>query len=162
MKKSIFILMSVLCLHAPIRAQVQPQSAINNEIKQMEKSLLSLINHERAKLGLSHLIPSTLLANIAKAHSEDMAQGRVPFGHEGFDKRTEALKKYEQHTSFGENVAYFHHVEQPLVAAVNGWMKSKPHRENILGDYHETGVGIAYDRKGKCYITQVFSKKISR
>lgn len=37
-------------------------------------------------------------------HSKDMAEGRVPFGHHGFNNRCKKVKFY--HRSMAENVAY--------------------------------------------------------
>jgi uncharacterized protein YkwD len=39
-------------------------------------------------------------------------------------------------------------------------MDSPPHRKNILGDFKETGIGIAYSKEGKCYLTQLFAKRM--
>ena len=41
--------------------------------------------------------------------------------------------------------------------AVNGWMNSKGHRENILkASYDRTGIGVAVAEDGKVYFTQNF------
>ena len=48
----------------------------------------------------------------------------------------------------GENVAY----GQPSVAEVmRSWMDSRPHRENILGDFTEIGVAVEYAEDGTPY-----------
>lgn len=130
-------------------------------ISKMEIALFKLINDQRIKHRLKSLNNSTILSSLAKLHSTNMAQGLVDFGHDGFEDRAREIKSYELHMAFGENVAYFHHVENPLGAAIHGWMNSQHHRENILGDFDETGIGIAYDIQGKCYITQLFAKKRS-
>jgi uncharacterized protein YkwD len=40
--------------------------------------------------------------------------------------------------------------------AVDGWMDSPGHRENILSGYHSEGIGIAITPEGKVYVTQNF------
>ena len=39
---------------------------------------------------------------------------------------------------------------------VDGWIKSPGHRQNIVGRYNLTGIGIVRDRAGKLYYTQLF------
>lgn len=40
-------------------------------------------------------------------------------------------------------------------------MKSQGHKENILGDFEESGIGVAISKDGKFYITQLFAKRKS-
>jgi uncharacterized protein YkwD len=130
-----------------------------NVIETQEMKIIELINQERAKKGLKLLSHFSTLTHHARQHSYSMACGEVNFGHDGFDKRAQAVIKMGQHKGFGENVAYCHNVQDPLSLSVANWMKSKGHRENILGDYDETGVGISYDDEGRFYVTQLFAKR---
>ena len=92
---------------------------------------------------------------IARKHSEDMASGRIGFGHEGFDKRNAMANKVIKHMhDFAENVAYG---PTTGTAVVNLWKKSPGHRRNMLGHYKYIGIGIAKDRQGRIYYTQVFA-----
>lgn len=124
-----------------------------------ESILANMINQERAQHRLSNLSISEVLAVVARKHSDNMAKQKVKFGHGGFDERANTIRKYGIHVAFAENVAYFYNTHNPLLEAVKGWMESPGHRENILGQYDDTGVGIAYDKTGKCFITQLFAKK---
>ncbi|MBA2369951.1 MAG: CAP domain-containing protein [Candidatus Protochlamydia sp.] len=63
--------------------------------------------------------------------------------------------------SFGENVAYSENYADPVKIAIDGWMKSQGHKENILGDFEESGIGVAISKDGKFYITQLFAKRKS-
>ena len=161
----LFILSSLPAASPKKLKKIQPTYARtayvpdHSEVVKMELLLIGLINDVRAQHRLKPLIQSNLLTSAAQIHSANMAKGAVSFGHDGFDKRATEIRKHGIHNSFGENVAYSHHIEKPLEAAVQGWMKSPGHRENILGDYNETGIGIAFDAQGKCYITQLFAKK---
>jgi uncharacterized protein YkwD len=128
------------------------------EIQAMEVRILRLINTERSKHGLASLSVWNVLGYYAYKHSQDMADGREQFGHHGFEKRAEAIKKYRRHTALGENLAYCYLYEDPLQVAVDEWMHSNGHRKNILGDFQETGIGIVYSKEGYCYITQLFAK----
>lgn len=44
------------------------------------------------------------MIKLALEHSKDMAEGRVPFGHQGFDNRVARFPIIR--SSAGENVAY--------------------------------------------------------
>lgn len=130
-----------------------------SEIRTMEKKLMTLVNKERDKHSLSPLVELDMLSKCAKKHSQNMAEGRVKFGHDGFEDRVKAVQKYARHNALGENVAYTYYIEHPLKTAVDGWMKSPSHRENILGDFQETGIGIVVSSEGRYYMTQLFAKK---
>ena len=39
---------------------------------------------------------------------------------------------------------------------VDNWLKSPDHKENIEGPYTLSGIGIAADRNGALYFTQIF------
>ena len=132
----------------------------DREIEHLEKQLIELINKERKKEGLSALKEWTVLTKIARKHSQNMAAKKVAFGHDGFDDRFDESRKKGSVKKFGENVAYSYNVKNPLQTAVQSWMNSSSHRKNILNkEYTETGIGIAYDKKGKFFVTQLFSKR---
>ncbi len=132
------------------------------EIAGQEEKVVSLINAVRVKFHLPELVMKKNLCKTAKGHSINMASGKVEFGHAGFDKRARDLFQLGQHEAFGENVAYTYLMEDPLMASLEGWMNSQGHRENILGDFNETGVGIAFSKQGRCYITQLFAKTVQK
>lgn len=69
------------------------------------------------------------------------------------------MQKMATLLSFAENVAYNHYYDDPVKVAVDGWMKSAGHKKNILGDFEETGVGVAISKEGQFYITQLFAKR---
>ena len=132
----------------------------SREICCLEERLTQLVNNERCKRGLIVLCSSKALAKTAKGHSKNMADGRVAFGHGGFDKRAQPLMQKGCHIAFGENVAFCYLMQDPLKTAVDLWMRSPEHRKNILGDYNETGMGIAYNKDGRCFMTQLFAKRL--
>lgn len=127
------------------------------DIAEMETQLVDQINAERTKKGLAILRTWKPLCKIARMHSENMAKKKVPFGHQGFDERAQALHERCPLKTFGENVAYSMNVKDHLLSAVTGWMNSPPHRKNILGNFEETGIGIAFAPDGSFYATQLFA-----
>ena len=126
-----------------------------------EKTLHQMVNKERKKNGLAPLVVWDVLSDYAKQHSLKMASGQVAFGHTGFKDRSKVIHKHSKCHSVGENVAYCFLIQDPLQTSLDLWMKSPDHCENILGDYCESGIGIAYNKEGYCYITQLFSKRVS-
>jgi uncharacterized protein YkwD len=123
----------------------------------MEDDILSLINTFRKKQGLAALQMNDDIADAARRHSKDMATGRVPFGHDGFDERTgDLIKKLKPANAAAENVAYG---AQSAGQVVDMWLHSKGHRKNIMGNYNLTGIGIAKGRDGTYYFTQIFIHK---
>jgi len=119
------------------------------------EDVVNQTNKFRTANGLPGLEMLEELNAIAQKHSENMASGRVAFGHNGFAKRAAlARKKIEGANGFAENVAY-----GPTSAAelINMWKDSPPHRRNMLGGYEYVGVGIAKDKRGTMYYTMVFA-----
>ncbi len=130
------------------------------DTQDLEKKLIEFINEEREKEGLDPLEEWSALTCIAREHSQNMAEKAVEFGHDGFQDRFEEIQDQDFVRKFGENVAYSYNVKDHLKTAVRGWMKSEGHRENILDeDYEETGIGIAFNKKGEFYVTQLFAKR---
>lgn len=124
-----------------------------------EEKCIAEINRVRQDHGLQPLKHWTQLSDCARGHSQNMADEKCSFGHDGFDDRADHMWSQANLASFAENVAYSHRYDDPVKIAVDGWMKSPGHRKNILGDFEETGVGVAITTEGKFYITQLFAKR---
>ena len=125
--------------------------------EKLETLLVQMINVERAKEGLEPLYIWPPLVQVARVHSRNMADGLIELGHDGFQDRFEEMQDYAYVSDFAENVAYSYNVKDHLKSAVRGWMHSPGHKKNILGDYRDTAIGIAFDAKGKFYVTQLFA-----
>lgn len=118
--------------------------------------VLSQTNKFRRSKGLPVLVINEDLNAIAQKHSANMAKGRVRFGHGGFSQReAQAKRKISPLHSFAENVAYGPTTGKQVVAM---WKNSSGHRRNMLGQYRYIGIGIAKDRRGRIYYTQVFAR----
>lgn len=112
-------------------------------------------NRFRKSRGLPALQINEALNAIAQKHSEDMAKGKVGFGHSGFANRdAQARRKITGINSFAENVAYGPTTGKEVV---NRWKTSSGHRKNMLGRFKYIGIGISKDRRGRIYYTQVFA-----
>lgn len=122
----------------------------------MEADVLTLINKYRQAKGLGELAMNDVVSEEARKHSENMAKGKVPFSHEGFNTRSKTItSKVPNVKGVAENVAYGQRSAQEVVA---DWIKSPGHKLNIEGNYKQTGIGIVADAKGVLYYTQMFVK----
>lgn len=121
---------------------------------QMANEILMYINQYRASHGLSKLTMDPALSEEATIHSREMARHVQPFGHNGFHNRIDRLhRRIPQSSSGAENVAYNYKTAK-IVA--EGWLHSPGHRQNIMGHYNITGIGIVRDNQGRPYFTQMF------
>ena len=130
------------------------------QLVDLEKQTFALINQKRAEFGLSPIIWSDEIAKIARLHSENMAKFNF-FSHTGIDGKMvndrADLLGVTKWTAMGENIAYNRGYQKPLECAVEKWMESPGHRENLLNDrWKESAIGIAVTANGTYYFTQVF------
>lgn len=126
-----------------------------NEHADIARDVLSQTNQFRKSNGLDDLELRDELNSLAQKHSENMASGRIKLGHSGFAKRNAmAVSAIKSIHSFAENVAYGATSANEVVAL---WKSSSGHRRNMLGHYSFTGIGIAKDKHGRIYYTQIFA-----
>ena len=121
----------------------------------METEILQFVNDDRKQHGLSALQLNAMESSLALKHSQDMASGKVKFGHDGFNTRAKAIQKALGSNEIGENVA-----SGPMSAreVVDGWLNSPGHKRNIEGNFTLTGIGYARNKQGDIYFTQIFSR----
>ena len=154
------------------------------KIAGLEKKVHDLINRERKKKGLSMLDWNENLHRIARRYSKNMSE-RGFFSHndpegrcftdrykdDGFECR---LRLGDKTCLGAENIAQatiykavrfldgvpsydWNTVDEIAASLVEGWMKSKGHRENILTPYFKRqGIGIAISEDGRVYVTEDF------
>lgn len=130
----------------------------SNHVSQMETQVLRQINQQRRRHGLSALQLNRQLSQVARSHSQQMANQNF-YGHidpqgRNHRRRVEAagLKAYV----IGENLMKCIRANDPAGLSVSSWMKSPAHRQNVLlSEMKETGVGIA--KQGETYyVTQIY------
>jgi uncharacterized protein YkwD len=142
-----------------IPAPSLPQTPMNTKvassaITNLEKAANQQINQYRASKKLPPLRVDPQMSQIARIHSENMANGKATFSHDGFEGRAKAITIPYQ--SVAENLAYNMGYSDPVRNAVEGWIKSEGHRKNMEGQFNLTGIGIAKNAKGEYYFTQLF------
>lgn len=120
----------------------------------LDDDVLAATNQFRRSRGKTVLKMRDDLNAIARKHSENMAAGRITFGHGGFASREAAARrKIPGSTAFAENVAYGATSGKEVV---KDWKDSPGHRRNMLGTFKYIGIGTARDKKGVIYYTQLF------
>uniref|UniRef100_UPI002018259A CAP domain-containing protein n=1 Tax=Streptomyces sp. I05A-00742 TaxID=2732853 RepID=UPI002018259A len=105
------------------------------------RTVVALVNAERAKAGCRPLRADARLTSLAQSMSDDMAR-RDFFDHTDPDGRSpwdRAVRRGIKNLG-GENIARGHPDPHTVVDA---WMRSAGHRQNILNcDYRSLGVGV--------------------
>lgn len=129
------------------------------DLASLEDLVEAAVNGERERRGLAPLLPSAALREVARAHSEDMA-ARGFFDHRSPDGASPADRVHGAGIRFSrmsENIERSLNADDPVEAAVRGWLDSPRHRRNMLDpEVVETGVGAAVDEDGFLYFTQIF------
>ena len=154
-------------------------------VEELELQIHSFVNEERRKNGLSTLNWDDALANIARKHSQDMAQNNF-FSHDnlkgqdptergkiaGYYCRKDFSSYYMEgiaenlfQNNLYDSVTYYNGIpsydwntqDEIARSTVNGWMTSPGHRQNILtATYDKEGIGVAISSDDKVLITQNF------
>jgi uncharacterized protein YkwD len=125
-----------------------------------ERRAFDLVNRERAARGEGQLMWDDELASMARRHSENMARQNF-FSHTDQTGRDTAARAAECGVcgwrALAENIAYNQGFDDPVAFAVERWMNSAKHRDNILrAGFTHAGLGIAKSPDGTVYFTQVF------
>lgn len=155
-------------------------------ISGLEGEIHQLINQQRQMHDLPLLAFDPKLADIARQHSQDMAQ-RNFFSHQTPEGKTpsdrgqaahyNSRKDYKGYFTYGlgenifmshiyHSVTYYNQVPkydwmtQSDIAqsTVDGWMSSPGHRQNILtACYDKEGIGVAICKeRNQVYVTENF------
>lgn len=118
---------------------------------EFEKEIFKLVNEIRTNHYLKPLQWQEDLARAARYHSRDMAYDSY-VEHATYDRKNnrlvkvcetfERVEKFIDFPYLGENISVG---KNTAIEAVDGWMKSKGHRANILNpNFKYLGVGYFY------------------
>jgi uncharacterized protein YkwD len=126
----------------------------------LERRAFDLINAQRIANGETPLVWDAELCRMARMHSENMAR-RDFFDHTGPDGRDMRARAQSSNvrgwSALAENIAYNQGFDDPAAFAVERWMRSSKHRDNVLNAiFTRSAVGIARSSDGRVFLTQVF------
>ncbi|MFN3755359.1 MAG: CAP domain-containing protein [Flavobacterium sp.] len=122
----------------------------------VEMDMMSRINHYRDEMGLPILEPIEHISFKSSEHNDFMIQNEV-VGHHRFELRSQNIRQVLGAVRVSENIAYNYNTNN---AALNAWINSDGHRDNILGDYTHFGISIKTNpANGRKYYTNIFMKR---
>ena len=129
----------------------------------LERLAFDVLNRKRSENGLAPLGWSDELEAVARLHSQNMAEYNF-FSHRGLDGKMVSDRADDDHIgrwrSIGENIAFNRGYKDPVAKAIDLWLGSPAHRQNLMdANWKETAVGIAVAEDGSYYFTQVFLRK---
>lgn len=141
------------------RAAVRPRVARVTATSD-EQRAFDLINEQRQRRGESSLMWDAELTRMAREHSQNMAE-RNFFDHTDPQGRNMTMRAravgVTGWSEIAENIAYNSGYDDPAAFAVERWLISAKHRENILRDeFTHSGIGVARAADGRVFFTQVF------
>ena len=147
------LLMACILIYVPCSMAEEMVVPAGDDVR-FQSMILHYVNEYRVKHRLAPLEMNQAISNEAATHSRAMASRAIPFGHAHFDGRIKRLyRQFDSSRGGAENVAYYKLDAKRLVEQ---WIASPGHRQNIMGNYNLTGIGIAHDKKGWAYYTQIF------
>ena len=134
-------------------------SAAMAQQSEQEQQLVRELNQSREQAGLPPLKVDERLTQAAREHSQKMADtntlGHVLPGETGVAERLAATGLHFNRS--GENVGY----NTDFNGLHSGWMKSPPHKENILSpNYTLVGIGVVRGQDGVYWATQDYATAI--
>ncbi|MBC6455088.1 MAG: CAP domain-containing protein [Hormoscilla sp. SP5CHS1] len=123
----------------------------------LEERVHAQVNQYRASRNLPPLKLDAIISEEARKHSRRMARRRE-ISHDGFEERVKAIGRWIPYGAAAENVASNSGHDDPATVALEGWIKSPGHHQNMIGDFDLTGIAIVENDRGEYYFTQVFIK----
>lgn len=162
MKLAALSLLPLLLLASCRAPTLPPPSEADPRTGITEAAIFRQINAYRSSNGLPRLSYSFQMAQLARTHSENMtrqhSERNLSISHKGFKSRARAAQELGM-TNVAENVAAVQLYGAPAAPRlVQGWIESKGHHKNIIGNYNTTGVGVHVTQDGAVYATQLFGK----
>jgi len=152
---------AVACASPTMPSEVAPSSApVARSVTGLTSAVLDATNAERVRAGLSPVTVNSQLAFAAQLQADQCARaGRIE--HVLADAQyprpeDRIVASGYSWAQYGENLAVGFETGE---TAVQGWMASPSHRENILHPpFTEIGVAVALDSSGRAYYIQVLGR----
>ncbi len=153
-KKLLFILLFILLSFCSKNDSTQEPEFFTYEYSADELNLLDIVNNYRDSIGLNKLDEIQHISYECHEHNIYMIDNNV-FNHDYFQSRCDNIILVLDATHVGENIAYNYQANQ---SALDAWLGSDGHKENIEGDWTNFGVSITEGANNRRYITMIFVK----
>ena len=123
------------------------QTRLDAPVPAQEHAMLCMVNYARAQVGLGALGVNTELEGSAREKTRDIFRcdsfSHYACGREfAYWIRASGYMASECWRA-GENLAFGSGTYGSVRSIFRAWMRSTEHRENVLGDYAETGIDVA-------------------
>lgn len=137
---------------AKVTNLLAPQSSCSGQLEmhvsadRQERTMLCMFNYARERVGASKLKPTPKLKRSALHKSLDILRCQM-FSHEACGRDFLYWLERSGYTvgcwAAGENLAWGSGSYGTVRSIMRAWLKSAPHRENILRrDYRQAGLGL--------------------
>lgn len=147
---------SLLLIDEATEESFLPNNSYANELKgSFAIQSFDLANAIRVRKGLSILSWCDKAASSSYKHSQDMASSSF-FAHTNLRGESPFVRMQNEGIKYsiaGENLAAG---QQNAIYAHEGWLNSKGHRDILLGDFENLGVGVTFGGPHKVYYTQKY------
>jgi len=120
-----------------------------------ELETLNLINEYRKSIGLNTLEKLNYISIKSENHANYLMANNV-VNHNDFTSRSNDIIRVLGAKNVSENIAYNYITPK---GALDAWLKSTSHKENIVGNFTHFGIAIRQDPvSGKKYYVNIFAK----
>jgi len=134
----------------------QPAAAPTDESVRLESEAFTLLNETRIEHGLPPLTLDGPLSELARRHSQELAERGVVSHHSnlyGLTTERRIRITYPDVPRLGENIAR----NRTIAGAHQGLLDSPGHRANCLDpSFTHVGIGVARSGRYALYLTEVF------
>ncbi|GAB4232310.1 MAG: hypothetical protein Kow0049_15200 [Stanieria sp.] len=138
--------------------QVNPNG--QPDLTQIQQRVHEQVNQYRASQGLPPVQLDSRINEQMQAYAQQMANAGQLLNHQGMDQRAQVVLNSIPHKGY----AYYENEHlcsggcngDSATSAVQGWINSSGHRNNMLSQTELTGIGVAVDGQGNYYIAQMF------
>ena len=138
------------------KVEIKSELVENYSYSTIELETMNLINEYRLSEGLNVLIKINHLSYKAEEHDDYMIKNNL-VNHDNFTDRSLNIIEVLGARRVSENIAYNYKTPQ---AAVEAWLKSVGHKENIKGNFTHFGISIRENPiNGRKYYTNIFINK---
>lgn len=152
----LFVINSCASDSAEIKtADASVEKVVVYSYNSIELETMELINVHRVSVGLNRLEKINHISYKSEEHDNYMIANNV-VNHNDFVSRSSNIMKTLGAKTVSENIAYNYSTAR---AAVNAWIASPGHKENIEGNFTHFGIAIRENpATGKKYYTNIFIK----
>ena len=168
-----FKMVSIILTFFLISCEKETSEVLDTELslkQQIAQKILAKTNTIREDLGLSRLQQNDNMDELAEIHSINMVSFDF-FDHVDHENKSPSDRADDLNfswSSIAENIGFvpwFENVtgcgdtrsaEAISQCVVEGWRNSPGHYANMIGEFNELGVGVAFTQDSIAYFTQVF------